>query len=148
MIDYELSRQYPNTWKAMGKLQHAGKTRMIGKILTHHQPRSSILPEHQNQALTNASRYQGVSNFNIIKLQRLIRETGVIPAANQVEFNPYFPQYDLLNYCRLHQIALIAHCPLGGSLAPAVSARAGTGPLVDQKVCTHLDIGGREVCFM
>jgi len=45
VINYELSRQYPNTWKAMAELQQLGKTRMVGKTLTQHQPRSSISPE-------------------------------------------------------------------------------------------------------
>lgn len=37
----------------------------------------------------------GVSNFTIPMLTRLIDETGVTPAVNQVELHPYFPQGEL-----------------------------------------------------
>ncbi|WP_166316062.1 aldo/keto reductase [Microbacterium excoecariae] len=37
----------------------------------------------------------GVSNFTEPMLERLIEETGVTPAVNQVELHPYFPQADL-----------------------------------------------------
>lgn len=34
----------------------------------------------------------GVCNFLPDHLERIIRETGVVPAVNQVEMHPYFPQ--------------------------------------------------------
>jgi diketogulonate reductase-like aldo/keto reductase len=34
----------------------------------------------------------GVSNFTEAHLRRLVDETGVVPALNQVEMHPYFPQ--------------------------------------------------------
>jgi len=37
----------------------------------------------------------GVSNFTIPMLTRLVDETGVTPAVNQVELHPYFPQAEL-----------------------------------------------------
>lgn len=37
----------------------------------------------------------GVSNFTREHLERLIDETGVTPAVNQVELHPQFPQHDL-----------------------------------------------------
>jgi 2,5-diketo-D-gluconate reductase A len=37
----------------------------------------------------------GVSNFTEAHLQRLADETGVVPAVNQVELHPYFPQAEL-----------------------------------------------------
>lgn len=37
----------------------------------------------------------GVSNFTEPMLSRLIEETGVVPAVNQVEMHPYFPQQAL-----------------------------------------------------
>lgn len=36
---------------------------------------------------------QGVSNFNILKLKRLVHESGITPAANQIEMNPYVSHY-------------------------------------------------------
>lgn len=37
----------------------------------------------------------GVSNFTAEHLQRVADETGVVPAVNQVELHPYFPQAEL-----------------------------------------------------
>ncbi len=37
----------------------------------------------------------GVSNFTAEHLQRIIDETGVVPAVNQVELHPYFPQPEM-----------------------------------------------------
>ena len=34
----------------------------------------------------------GVSNFTAEHLERIIDETGVTPAVNQIELHPYFPQ--------------------------------------------------------
>jgi 2,5-diketo-D-gluconate reductase B len=57
-------------------------------------------------------RHAGVSNFTIHHLQDLSRE-GCLPFANQVEFHPYLYQKALLNYCRLHNIELVAYRPFG-----------------------------------
>ncbi len=54
----------------------------------------------------------GVSNFTIHHLDDLLDE-GCKPAANQVEFHPYLYQKELLDYCRLQHIDLIAYRPLG-----------------------------------
>ncbi len=51
------------TWRAMIELREEGLVRSIG-----------------------------VSNFTEAMLTRLIEETGVVPAVNQVELHPYFPQ--------------------------------------------------------
>ncbi|NRD27571.1 aldo/keto reductase [Frigoribacterium sp. VKM Ac-2836] len=37
----------------------------------------------------------GVSNFTAEHLQRVADETGVVPAVNQIELHPYFPQAEL-----------------------------------------------------
>lgn len=50
----------------------------------------------------------------------------------------YFPQKELYDLCKLHAIQIVAHCPLGGSLAPAVAGRKGRGPLEDPAVRTFL----------
>jgi 2,5-diketo-D-gluconate reductase A len=58
--------KYVETWRAMIALRDEGIVRTIG-----------------------------VSNFTSAMLTRLIDETGVVPAVNQVELHPYFPQADL-----------------------------------------------------
>ncbi|BDZ65257.1 aldo/keto reductase [Agromyces mangrovi Wang et al. 2018] len=55
--------RYVDTWRAMIKAREYGMVRSIG-----------------------------VSNFTIGHLTRLIDQTGVVPAVNQVELHPYFPQ--------------------------------------------------------
>lgn len=55
----------------------------------------------------------GVSNFLPEHLTTLQRETGVMPAVNQVELHPYFPQPEQLAFDRAHGIVTQAWSPLG-----------------------------------
>jgi diketogulonate reductase-like aldo/keto reductase len=54
----------------------------------------------------------GVSNFTEPMLQRLIDETGVVPAVNQVELHPYFPQGALRAFHAEHGIRTESWSPL------------------------------------
>lgn len=54
---------YPQAWRALVRAQHEGLVRTIG-----------------------------VSNFTAAHLDRVIDDTGVTPALNQIEQHPYFPQ--------------------------------------------------------
>ena len=54
----------------------------------------------------------GVSNFTEQMLSRLIDETGVTPAVNQVELHPYFPQGALRAYHAEHGIRTESWSPL------------------------------------
>jgi len=64
-------------------------------------------------------RYIGVSNFSILKIADLLQDATIPPAANQVECHPYFPQRELLTYCRQQGMVLTAYSPLGSSDRPA-----------------------------
>jgi diketogulonate reductase-like aldo/keto reductase len=55
----------------------------------------------------------GVSNFLPEHLERLRAETGELPALNQIELHPYFPQAELVAYHREHGILTEAWSPLG-----------------------------------
>jgi 2,5-diketo-D-gluconate reductase A len=55
----------------------------------------------------------GVSNFTPTQLQRLAAETGVVPAVNQVELHPYFPQEELRAFHNDHGIRTQSWSPLG-----------------------------------
>lgn len=55
----------------------------------------------------------GVSNFHIADLELLLKETSVVPALNQVELHPYFPQAELRAFHAEHGIATEAWSPLG-----------------------------------
>ncbi|KAI1116130.1 aldo-keto reductase [Nemania sp. NC0429] len=95
VIDYELSRNYTSTWKAMEALVKTGRVRSIG-----------------------------LSNFNILKTKNLLSAAEIVPAVNQVELHPYLPQNELLEFSRQHGILLMAHQPLGGRPVGVVRAHA------------------------
>jgi 2,5-diketo-D-gluconate reductase A len=76
--------QYIETWRAFEKLLADGRVRSIG-----------------------------VSNFEIPHLQRLLAETDVTPAVNQIELHPEFPQEDLRDFHQQHGILTESWGPLG-----------------------------------
>lgn len=55
----------------------------------------------------------GVSNFSIKNLDILLTHAQVVPATNQVEIHPLYPQFELQNYCKEKGILLTAYSPLG-----------------------------------
>lgn len=55
----------------------------------------------------------GVSNFEEDHLDKIIQETGVIPAINQNEIHPYWPQEKLLKINKKYGILTEAWSPLG-----------------------------------
>jgi 2,5-diketo-D-gluconate reductase A len=76
--------QYVETWRAFEKLLADGRVRSIG-----------------------------VSNFEIPHLQRLLAETDVTPAVNQIELHPEFPQEDLREFHQEYGILTESWGPLG-----------------------------------
>ncbi|MFF1571566.1 aldo/keto reductase [Leifsonia sp. NPDC058292] len=88
--------KFVDTWKAMVELRADGPVRSIG-----------------------------VSNFTIEFLERLEAETGVLPAVNQIELHPFFPQTELLAYHREKGIVTEAWSPLGKN-APVLTAEPVT----------------------
>jgi 2,5-diketo-D-gluconate reductase A len=76
--------KYVDTWKALIELQKQGRVKTIG-----------------------------VSNFTKEGLQRLIDETGVVPAINQVELHPFFNQAELREFNASKGILTQAWSPLG-----------------------------------
>ena len=76
--------QYVETWRAFERLLADGRVRSIG-----------------------------VSNFEIAHLERLLAETDVTPAVNQVELHPEFPQEELRAFHDEHGILTESWGPLG-----------------------------------
>lgn len=76
--------KYVDTWKALIELQKRGRVKSIG-----------------------------VSNFTIEGLQRIIDETSVVPAINQVELHPFFNQAELREFNASKGILTQAWSPLG-----------------------------------
>jgi 2,5-diketo-D-gluconate reductase A len=75
---------YVSTWKAMTELVADGRLRTAG-----------------------------VSNFQPAHLDRIIAETGVVPAVNQIEVHPYFANGAARAASTRHGIAVEAWSPLG-----------------------------------
>lgn len=78
---------YVETWRALIELRQEGLVRSIG-----------------------------VSNFEPAHLERVIAETGVTPAINQVELHPYFQQVGLRREHARLGVATEAWSPLGQGL--------------------------------
>jgi 2,5-diketo-D-gluconate reductase A len=76
--------QYVETWRAFERLLAEGRVSSIG-----------------------------VSNFEIEHLERLLAETDVVPAVNQVELHPEFPQEELREFHAEHGIVTESWGPLG-----------------------------------
>ena len=70
----------------------------------------------------------GVSNFQIAHLERLAKETGTVPAVNQIEIHPYLSQVPLREHHTAHGIVTQAWSPLdkarGLMTEPALAALA------------------------
>ncbi|MFD7971911.1 aldo/keto reductase [Streptomyces clavifer] len=89
---------YVDTYKALEKIHADGRAKSIGV--------SNFLPEH---------------------LERLMGETSVVPAVNQIELHPQFQQAESRAFHALHGIVTEAWSPLGqgkGLTVPTVVAIA------------------------
>jgi 2,5-diketo-D-gluconate reductase A len=93
----------------------------------------------------------GVSNFTREHLERVIAETGVTPALNQVELHPYFPQQDLREVHARLGILTQAWSPLGKRPSPfheppvADAARAHDVSPAQVVLRWHLQVGSMPV---
>jgi diketogulonate reductase-like aldo/keto reductase len=83
---------YLETWRAFEKLYSDGKVKAIG-----------------------------VSNFTPEYLERLLAESTVAPAVNQIELHPRFNQAATREFCHAHGIAVESYSPLGGSTSNLVN---------------------------
>lgn len=109
--------KYVETWKAFVELQAEGLVRSIG-----------------------------VSNFQPEHLERIIAETGVTPAINQVELHPHFQQVGLRREHERLGILTEAWSPLGQGLEledPAIVAIARSHAKTPAQVILrwHLQLG-------
>ncbi|MCJ1388396.1 hypothetical protein MMC18_001243 [Xylographa bjoerkii] len=124
IIGYQLSRDYVKVWKAMEALVDQRKARAIGS--------TTLLYCMYDDQVNKAS---GVSNFNVLKLEHLLKHTRIRPAFNQVELHPYLLQTELLTFCSMENIHRQAHQPLGGNPPAKSGSHHGIpGPMNDNKI--------------
>ncbi|MFF1882542.1 aldo/keto reductase [Pseudarthrobacter sp. NPDC058196] len=95
--------QFVSTWQTFERLQAEGKVRSIG-----------------------------VSNFKPAHLERLLAETDVVPAVNQVQLSPAITRTAEREFHARHGIATESYSPLGGSGAGLLSA-----PILSQLAEKH-----------
>lgn len=55
----------------------------------------------------------GVSNFLVEHLEAATKETGVMPAVNQIELHPRYQQREVVQWCADHGVLIEAWGPLG-----------------------------------
>ena len=85
--------QYVSTWRTFERLQSDGKVRSIG-----------------------------VSNFKPAHLERLMAETDVVPAVNQIQLSPAITRSAEREFHNRHGIVTESYSPLGGSGAGLLDA--------------------------
>ncbi|MBW8872170.1 MAG: aldo/keto reductase [Leifsonia sp.] len=78
--------EYVSTWETFIRLRDAGKARAIG-----------------------------VSNFKPAHIDRIIAETGVAPAVNQIQLSPAIPRREQRAYDSDHGIVTESWSPIGGT---------------------------------
>ena len=81
--------RYIESWKALEQIRESGRTKSIG-----------------------------VSNFLVPYLERLMAETDIKPALNQIELHPYYQQPEVTAFCSDHGIAVESWGPLGQAKYP------------------------------
>ncbi|KAK6884884.1 D-arabinose dehydrogenase [NAD(P)+] heavy chain [Candida tropicalis] len=70
---------------------------------------------------TNKVKSIGVSNYSIPKLRELLPNVKKhIPVINQIEYHPYLPQQDLVDYCNKNNIVISCYSPVGSFGAPVL----------------------------
>ena len=62
----------------------------------------------------------GLSDVTLDQLRGIVAAARIKPAVAQVECHPYFPQWDLVEFCRENGIVVQAGAPLGHGLDPKV----------------------------
>ncbi|GAB3602434.1 aldo/keto reductase [Microbacterium aureliae] len=110
---------YVHAWQKMIEIRAAGFTRSIG-----------------------------VSNHLVPHLDRIVAETGVTPAVNQIELHPAYQQRDITDWAAAHDVAIESWGPLGQGkydlfgAAPVADAAAAHGKTPAQVVIRwHLQKG-------
>lgn len=88
-------------------LLHQPLTADFEKTIGAYQALETLLADGKVRAI-------GVSNFMPNVLERLLAETDVVPAVNQVEGHPYFSEPDVQQADAAHGIITQAWSPMGG----------------------------------
>ena len=62
---------------------------------------------------TGKARAIGISNFSQAEVERLLKETSIVPAAHQLEMHPYLQQQAFADYNKGKGILITHYSPFG-----------------------------------
>ncbi len=85
LMHWPVDATFIESYHAMERLYHEGKIRAIG-----------------------------VSNFDNDRMAKLLEASEIVPAVNQMEFNPTNQEHDILPFDQSHSVEMTAWSPLGG----------------------------------
>jgi diketogulonate reductase-like aldo/keto reductase len=91
-VIYDPGVTLADTWRAMERLVDDGRCKSIG-----------------------------LSDINLERLQEIVAIARIKPAVVQVEAHPYLPEWELLEFCQRHGIAVLAFAALGHGIEPKVT---------------------------
>jgi 2,5-diketo-D-gluconate reductase A len=112
---------YVSTWRALEEFYRDGRARSIG-----------------------------VSNFQPHHLRRLLGESEIIPAVDQIEVNPYLTQDELHGFCAEHRIAVEGYSPLGQGRVledPTITAIARSAAKTPAQVVLRWHLQRGDIIF-
>ena len=107
-LEHRLTSNLLKTYKELEKLQKAGKARAIG-----------------------------ISNFSKAELERLLKETSIVPAAHQIEVHPYLQQADFVAWHHSKGIHVQQYSPFGNQ-NEIYDKGKGIGKLIDDPVLAEV----------
>lgn len=99
---------FVDTYKAMEKAHKSGRVRAIG-----------------------------VSNFSLAEMQRLLKETSVVPASHQIELHPYLQQHSFVDWHKKNGIVITQYSPFGNQ-NEIYSKGQQMGKLIDDPVLVEI----------
>ena len=116
-----IHENYMNTWRQMEELVDMGLVKHIG-----------------------------TSNMSRAKLDLLLRDARIKPAANEMELHPHFQQPELYQYCLDHEIVPIGYSPIGSPSRPERDTTPGDTVDIEDpvivKIAQRLHVHPAVVC--
>ncbi|MEM6332993.1 MAG: aldo/keto reductase [Planctomycetota bacterium] len=83
-------------------------------------------------------RHIGTSNMTIPKLEQVLRDARIKPAANEMELHPHFQQPELFDFVRSHGIVPIGYSPIGSPARPQRDRTADDSVDVEDPVIVRI----------
>ncbi|HTU45332.1 MAG TPA: aldo/keto reductase [Bryobacteraceae bacterium] len=90
-VIYDKGITLMDTWKAMENLMDRGECKAIG-----------------------------LSDVSLQQLREVFEKASIKPAVVQIESHPYLPETEILEFCRINGVVMLAFAPLGHGMTPGV----------------------------